>query len=1050
MVEDALDRKTGNSHGFRALPLELNVVFYGQYPLPRASTSKAKPDTHKSALAKSRKLGPETPHQHDHGQSVTTTEAPVFDEDDNSSEIFDDSVFDDEDEESGGSKEVEIAETDSEMAPKPYDDLFIEPAGDYDVVYGDYNATMDDSTGKRPYIRLTSVLPNVTRHLGGEIRLKCEAAGAPLPITFTWLKNNAPIEKNRRTKVRSKEYFSKLIISDLDAFDSAYYQCTASNVAGSVNSTSVLRVESTRHKPSEKPSKKPANNNNDDYSGDDIYNDYSDEMSPHSTGTDRGRLPAEEDLDLYRVPANAAGAGYVPLGAAVGGHDRWLDGVTLRVGDCVLYQGEACRAFLSGKHVMVTAENREAFYDVDRELRAAMMFISHIPDLSTECKKYSHAVACYHMYKVCDQTGPSTSSASKKIISLCRKDCDSLKDEVCPRGFSMAAQHELVGDSPKALLPHCTSLSENAGRCLRVLEPVQPPPAIQPNAGDQWCFNNVGNDYTGPVSQAVNGRRCLPWSQSTDANYNTYNYPVLNGARNYCRNPSGDMSGPWCYTAPHAERELCDIPRCPIGGNPSPGLIDNVSEAWGNLSSQWQLAAFAGLGGIAVLLLFLLLCCCCRKKSSSSSSSSVKKSQHTTSGTTGFGIQSCNGSSIVNSGYGAGRKYPPSNGSHLPAYEMNALLPPHPPPSAGGYPTNYMQQYSPPTTEPPVEPYHVREIPAQSLKLDKVLGEGSFTALYGGEMGTERGLVMPIVVKMLKTGFSKMERDVFEDEIRTAANMEHHNVVRLLGVAYVDGQQISAVFDYNCHGNLRDFLKVRKPLGYDGDEKEQMRNFEDFFRIATQIASGMEFLSRCGHVHRDLATRNCLVGDQQVIKIADFASLVSDYDDDYYNMSSRTRVPLRWLSKEALTESRFTSASDVYAFGVTLWEIYTYGRQPYDDFTNADVVKKISMHDVLYSPPGCPPNVYSVMIECWNEAPERRPSFAELHARFQKWCIAGPCQLFMNTARTNSTHSGGSSSKHRSSSHSASNGPGNAYMIADPFQVPPPAPPMHSTPIGRL
>ncbi|KAE9545819.1 hypothetical protein FO519_010969, partial [Halicephalobus sp. NKZ332] len=96
----------------------------------------------------------------------------------------------------------------------------------------------------------------------------------------------------------------------------------------------------------------------------------------------------------------------------------------------------------------------------------------------------------------------------------------------------------------------------------------------------------------------------------------------------------------------------------------------------------------------------------------------------------------------------------------------------------------------------------------------------------------------------------------------------------------------------------------------------------------------MEFLSRMGYIHRDLATRNCLVGDQQIVKIADFASMQNQYDRDYYTLSSRSRVPLRWLSKEALQESRYTFSSDVYSFGVVLWEIYTYGRQPYEGFSN--------------------------------------------------------------------------------------------------------------------
>uniref|UniRef100_A0AC34QWH4 Protein kinase domain-containing protein n=1 Tax=Panagrolaimus sp. JU765 TaxID=591449 RepID=A0AC34QWH4_9BILA len=207
---------------------------------------------------------------------------------------------------------------------------------------------------------------------------------------------------------------------------------------------------------------------------------------------------------------------------------------------------------------------------------------------------------------------------------------------------------------------------------------------------------------------------------------------------------------------------------------------------------------------------------------------------------------------------------------------------------------------------------------------------------------------------------------------------------------------------------------------------------------------GMDYLSRMGHVHRDLATRNCLVGDQQIVKIADFASLQRQYDRDYYHIASRSRVPLRWLSKEALHESRYSSASDVYAFGVTLWEIYTYGRQPYSEFSNQEVIKMIGMHDLLPSPPNCPSNIYSVMIECWNETSERRPTFGELHTKFQKWCLAGPSQFFITTNRANSSHSGGSNGRRQGSSNPSL----TRNFINDPYSVPPPAP-VHSTPIGQ-
>ena len=615
----------------------------------------------------------------------------------------------------------------------------------------------------------------------------------------------------------------------------------------------------------------------------------------YSEGMDRGRLPSEEEADLFRVPNNAAGTGYVPM-AGPGGQDRWLDGVTLRAGDCVLYQGDACRNFLSGKHIMITSESRENMYDIDRQLRASIMFIQNIPDLTAECKSYSHAVACYHMYKVCDQTSPSTSS--NKVISLCRKDCEGLKDEICPQGFSMAAQHKLVGDDPKALFPHCATLSVNANRCLRVLEPVQPPPPITSKKETKvphWCYVDSGKKYEGPISEAVSGRVCLPWTQIGDETYNVARFPNLSKAKNHCRNPDGKMAGPWCFTKPHGERELCDIPECPKGLYPEladnygeSGVLDSINNTWNGLSSQWQLAAAGGIAGIALLFLLLLICCCCKKrKSTGSNSSSMKKIN-------GYPIQSCNGSSVTTSGInsGYGRKYPASSGggSHIPQYEMNALLPQTAPPNSayaiqGGYMIPQPQQYSPPTTEPPVEPFHINEIMPQQLKLDKLLGEGQFTLAYIGEFVSERGLTTPIAVKALKPGFSHIERETFEDEIKSIASFDHMNVIRMLGVSYLDGQQLSAVFDYNCHGDLHEFLKVREPLSGENDDKERLRNFEDFFRIGGQIASGMEFLSRMGYVHRDLATRNCLVGDQQIVKIADFASMESQYDRDYYTVS---------------------------------------------------------------------------------------------------------------------------------------------------------------------
>lgn len=118
-------------------------------------------------------------------------------------------------------------------------------------------------------------------------------------------------------------------------------------------------------------------------------------------------------------------------------------------------------------------------------------------------------------------------------------------------------------------------------------------------------------------------------------------------------------------------------------------------------------------------------------------------------------------------------------------------------------------------------------------------------------------------------------------------------------------------------------------------------------------------------------------------------------------------MPLRWLSKEALQEARYTHASDVYAFGVLLWEMYTYGKQPYMGCSNQQVIEMINKEDVLIMPNGCPTMMYKLMIECWHQNPKKRPTFTELHERFQKWSSNGQSLFSMNQQnRASSVHSG--------------------------------------------
>ncbi|KAK0395875.1 hypothetical protein QR680_001470 [Steinernema hermaphroditum] len=958
-----------------------------------------------------------------------------------------------------------------EMPPKPYDDLFIEPADD-DVVYGDYNDTMEDgaSTGKRPYIRLNAQLSNMTRHVGGEVKFKCEAAGAPLPLTFNWLKNHAPVEKDSRIRIRNRDYWSKLIISELDVLDSGYYQCVVSNPAGSVNTTSVLRVN---HSP-EGSSKSKVHKGGKRIKAEDHDDEYLDDLS-----MDRGRLPSEED-EMFRVSDNAAGPGYVPLGGSHSAGDRWLDRHPMRIGDCVLYRGDACREFLSGKYVMITSDSREDMYDIDRNLRAAMMFIREMPNISNECKTFSHSVACFHKYKVCDKSsssGQGVPGTSNGVISICRKDCDRLKDEVCPKEMALASQHDLVGDDAKALLPKCDSLSLNAPKCIPILTPALPPPPINIpvdkddaaiHQTDQWCYVENGSNYEGTVQASKTGKQCMHWSKSAKASDLRTSFPKLRTSKNYCRNPGGIRSSPWCYTSPYSQPEECDIPKCPPSYYPqlrdtvspessdSPGaasgpvvenpFLDKMTNFVNSMSSQWHIAAMCGVATLAVVLLLFFICCMCgcrrKRKTPSSVMSSVQKN--------GAPLPSCNGSSLVNSAANSAY-YRKINGAATPAnqsntaFELSSLLPP----SQNGNPIYGMPvipygDSSRPSTEPPLEPYHIPQIPYEALDFGDIIGQGHFASIQCASWhgGTYGGQAVQVAVKSLRENATPEEVRNFEEELRTVAAFEHSNIVRLLGVTYRNGHFLCAVYEYMVHGDLHDFLRLRAPQHDQKHEQERMwADFEDFLRIAIQIAAGMEYLAGMNFVHRDLATRNCLVGEKRVIKISDFGPMRNMYEKDYCTIDQRGQLPIRWMAPEAIDRNRFSQASDIWSFGVTLWEIYSYGKTPYGNNSNEYVLDMLNMRNLLEPPYGCPTNIYSLMVECWHEHPERRPTFAELHGRLASWSFTSPAQsMLSHQNRASSTHSGGSSGVRGSRQTSSSTQSGNGTRGISNFSVPSPAP----------
>ena len=208
----------------------------------------------------------------------------------------------------------------------------------------------------------------------------------------------------------------------------------------------------------------------------------------------------------------------------------------------------------------------------------------------------------------------------------------------------------------------------------------------------------------------------------------------------------------------------------------------------------------------------------------------------------------------------------------------------------------------------------------------------------------------------------------------------------------------------------------------DPNDDQNVLNPMDMSFIAIQIAAGMEYLASHHYVHRDMAARNCLVGDNLTVKISDFGLSRDIYSADYYRVQSKSLLPVRWMPPESILYGKFTTESDVWSFGVVLWEIYSYGLQPYYGYTNQEVIEMIRSRQLLPCPEDCPSRMYAFMVECWHEVPARRPPFSEIHSRLRHWEGFSASQGGYQQSTT--SQSMGAQSQH-SGSHHSSTGPSN-------------------------
>ena len=236
-----------------------------------------------------------------------------------------------------------------------------------------------------------------------------------------------------------------------------------------------------------------------------------------------------------------------------------------------------------------------------------------------------------------------------------------------------------------------------------------------------------------------------------------------------------------------------------------------------------------------------------------------------------------------------------------------------------------------------------------------------------------------VAVKKLKSDASTATKVAFEKEVNFMSKLTDRNVIRILGVCYEDTPFI--MMEYMEKGDLNQYLQKFKTLSTTDSEPQGQITTRTLVHIATQIASAMKYLASHNFVHRDLATRNCLVGPNYLVKISDFGMSRSLYDSHYYRIHGRFALPVRWMAYECFY-GKFSQKSDVWAFGVTMWEIFTLtNEQPYSDMSDKQVVEDAlrgKNRKILAKPDMCPFEVYKIMVECWAPNSEQRATFEEL------------------------------------------------------------------------
>ncbi|XP_063065031.1 ephrin type-A receptor 2 isoform X1 [Engraulis encrasicolus] len=277
----------------------------------------------------------------------------------------------------------------------------------------------------------------------------------------------------------------------------------------------------------------------------------------------------------------------------------------------------------------------------------------------------------------------------------------------------------------------------------------------------------------------------------------------------------------------------------------------------------------------------------------------------------------------------------------------------------------------PHTYEDPNTAVHkfTKEIHPNHVTKHKVIGVGEFGEVYRGILKAPGRKEIPVAIKTLKPGYSEKQRQDFLSEASIMGQFSHQNIIRLEGVVTKSVKHAMIVTEFMENGALDKYLR---------DHDGEMSSFQ-LVGMLRGISAGMKYLSDMSYVHRDLAGRNILVNCNMECKVSDFGlSRVLEDDPEGTYTTSGGKIPIRWTAPEAIAYRKFTSASDVWSFGIVMWEVMAFGERPYWDMSNHEVMKAINEAFRLPAPMDCPSAVYQLMLQCWQHDRSKRPRFPDI------------------------------------------------------------------------